>query len=278
MSFVVAAVQMDIKLGAKAENLERHRDFARRAAERGARLVVFPECSLTGYCFTSRDEARKYAEPLPGPSTEALAATCGELGIHIVYGLVEEAGDRLYNATALVGPGGFVAGYRKVHLPHLGLDHFADPGEGPFVVHETPLCRLGMNICYDGSFPEGARVLALAGAEVVVLPTNWPRGAEEFARYAINTRAMENVVYYIAADRVGEERGFRFIGQSRIVDVHGRSLAEADDVSETILTATIDPAQARNKRIDRVPGKHWIDRFADRRPDLYGPVVAPRRS
>ena len=130
-----------------------------------------------------------------------------------------------------------------------------------------------MNICYAGAFPESARLLALAGADLVVLPTNWPPGAEEFASYAINTRALENAMYYLSADRVGEERGFRFIGLSRICDVHGRNLAEADGESEMVLTAAIDPVQARRKRIDRVPGKHWIDRMADRRPELYGPLA-----
>jgi predicted amidohydrolase len=281
----VAAVQMDIELGNRVRNLERLAGFARRAAGGGARLTVFPECTLTGYAFESRDEAREHAETIPGPSTAAVAEICRELDLYVVFGLIERAdspdspdspdGERLFNALALVGPGGVLASYRKIHLPHIGLDHFVDPGDRPFAVHETPLCRIGMSICYDGAFPESARVLALGGAELVVLPTNWPPGAEEFALYGINARALENAVYYLAADRVGEERGFRFIGLSRIVDVDGRSLAEADGESEVILTATIDPARARQKRVDRVPGKHWIDRFADRRPEFYGSLVEP---
>ncbi len=271
--FRVSAVQMDVTLGEPGRNLHRMAVFARRAAEDGAALVVFPECALTGYCFDSRQEALEFAEPVDGPASAEVAGLCRELGIHAVFGLLETDGTRLFNALSLVGPGGFVAGYRKSHLPHLGVDHVVDAGERPFEVHETPLCRLGMNICYDGAFPESARLLALGGADLIVLPTNWPPGAEEFARYAINTRAMENVVYYVAANRVGVERGFRFIGLSRICDVHGRTIAEADGTSEMIISATIDPALARSKRIDRVPGKHWIDRFADRRVDLYGPLV-----
>lgn len=278
-SFRVAAIQMDIQLGAKEDNLARLAMFARRAVGEGARLIVFPECALTGYCFESRAEASELAESMPGPATKVVAELCREHDVHIVFGLVERAtengDDRLYNALALVGPDGLVGGYRKTHLPHLGLDHFSDAGNEPLRTHATPLCRLGMSICYDAAFPEAARILALAGAELIVLPTNWPPGAEEFARYAINTRALENVVYYLAANRVGLERGFRFIGLSRIVDVHGRSLAEADGESETVLVATIDPRQARIKRIIRVEEKHWIDRFADRRPELYGPLVEP---
>lgn len=277
-AFRLAAVQMDVTLGVKSENLERMAVFARRAAAGGAQLVVFPECAVTGYCFESLAEAKELAEPLAGPSSQAMEAVCRELGIHAVFGFIESDRDRVFNALALVGPAGLLAGYRKVHMPSLGLDRFATPGDRPFAVVEMPLCRLGMNICYDGAFPESSRVLALAGAELIVLPTNWPTGAEEFARYAINTRALENVVYYAAVNRVGSERGFRFIGQSRIVDVHGRSLAEADERSETILTATIEPAVARVKKIVRVPGKHWIDRFADRRPDFYGEILRPGRS
>jgi predicted amidohydrolase len=272
--FRVSAVQMDITLGETRRNLDRMAEFARQAAKDGARLVVFPECALTGYCFDSRDEALEFAQPVDGPATAEMAGLCRELEIHVVFGLLESDGTRLFNALSLVGPDdGFIAGYRKSHLPHLGVDHVVDAGDGPFEVHETPLCRLGMNICYDGAFPESARLMALGGADLIVLPTNWPPGAEEFARYAINTRAMENVVYYLAANRVGLERGFRFIGMSRICDVHGETLAEADGESETVITATIDPERARTKRIDRVPGKHWIDRMADRRPDLYGPLA-----
>ena len=271
--FRVSAVQMDVRLGEKAANLERMDGFARQAAGEGAGLVVFPECVLAGYCFESREEGFEYAESIHGPAVESVTSICRELDLQVVFGLLESDGEKLYNALALVGPGGLLGSYRKAHLPHLGIDHYVDPGDNLSTVHETPLCRLGMNICYDGAFPESARLLALAGADLVVLPTNWPPGAEEFAGYAINTRAMENAVYYLAADRVGEERGFRFIGLSRICDVHGRNLALADGESETVLTATIDPAQARRKRIDRVPGKHWIDRFADRRPDLYGPLA-----
>lgn len=276
--FTVAAVQMDVRLGDAAFNLERLGEFAREAAREDARLVVFPECVLTGYVFPSLEEARKHAQSIPGPSTGSVETLCRELGIHVVYGLLEEAPEGVFNALALVGPEGLVASYRKVHLPHLGVDHHVAPGDRPFAVHETPLARIGLNICYDGVFPEAARLMALDGADIILLPTNWPEGAEEFALYAINTRALENKVYYVAADRVGSEGGFRFIGLSRIVDAHGRTLAEADGTSETLLFARIDPAEARLKTIHRVPGKHWIDRLADRRPEFYGPLAEPPRA
>ena len=107
---------------------------------------------------------------------------------------------------------------------------------------------------------------------MVVLPTNWPPGAECFAAHVINTRAMENGIYYIATDRIGEERGFSFIGGSRICDPNGRTIDTADHTDPAILYADIDPERARNKRYVRVPEKHEIDRFDDRQPRWYGSI------
>jgi predicted amidohydrolase len=132
-----------------------------------------------------------------------------------------------------------------------------------------------MHICYDGSFPETGRILALEGADLLVLPTNWPTHSECAAEHMIPCRAMENTVYYLAVNRVGEECGFRFIGQSAIADPTGTILARAGGTTEEILYADIDPARARQKRLVRVAGKHEINRFADRRPGFYGTVVKP---
>jgi predicted amidohydrolase len=155
----------------------------------------------------------------------------------------------------------------------LGLDQFATPGDRPFRVWQAAGIRVGMNICYDGGFPESSRVMALDGAELIVLPTNWPPAAECMAACAVNTRAMENHVYYMSVNRIGEERGFRFIGTSRICDPTGKTLAAADHDREAILYAEIDPAFARNTHLVRVPGKHEIHRFRDRRPEMYGRIT-----
>jgi predicted amidohydrolase len=176
-----------------------------------------------------------------------------------------------------MGPSGLIGTYRKVHLPALGVDHFTTPGDRPFAVHAVGEANIGMNICYDASFPEASRVMALDGADLIVLPTNWPPGAEPTADYVINARASENKVFFIAVNRVGMERGFGFIGKSKICDVHGNNLAMADHTRETIIYADIDPHDARNKRIERVPGKHSIDRFADRRPEMYGRLLDPKQ-
>src|SRR5262245_21497772 len=275
-AWTIAAVQTDVRLGDLAHNLDTIRTKLRTAADLGAKLVIFPECALSGYCFTSRDEALTAAEPLPGPATAALADDCRALGVWAVFGLLERDGDKLYNAAALVGPGGFAAGYRKTHLPCLGVDRFTDRGDRPFAVHDLGGLRVGMTICYDSSFPEPSRVLALAGADLIVLPTNWPPEAERTARLLVPARALENRVYYAAVNRVGEERGFQFIGLSRIADVTGDLLAASEAADETILYAEIDPARARRKRIVNIPGEYEVDRVKDRRPDLYGAVVERR--
>ena len=271
----IAGVQMDFQLGDNAGNLERMIEKLRETRRAGADFTIFPECALSGYCFSSLDEARPHAEQLPGPSVTRMAEVCAELGGHVVYGLLEADGDRLFNALALVGPQGLIGSYRKTHLPFLGIDMYTSYGEGPFAVHDVDGVRVGMNICYDGGFPEPARCLALLGADLIVLPTNWPPGAETAAEYAINTRAMENTVYYAAVNRIGTERGVPFIGRSRICDPLGKILATADHADEVILYADIDVTRSRNKHLIRKAGVNEVNRIADRRPELYTEIIKP---
>ncbi|HEV3121193.1 MAG TPA: carbon-nitrogen hydrolase family protein [Isosphaeraceae bacterium] len=271
----VAAVQMEPRLGEVAANQAKILDLLHEAAAAGARLVVFPECALTGYGFGTRDEALAHAQPVPGPGLDAFAKACAQLETHVVFGLLERDKDRLFNACALYGPRGFVGSYRKIHLPFLGVDAFANPGDRPLAVHDAGGVKVGMHICYDGSFPETGRVLTLLGADVLILPTNWPTHSECAAEHMMACRAMENVVYAIAVNRVGEESGFRFIGRSSIADPSGEILAAASPDKEEILYAELDPARARRKRLVRVPGKHEIDRIADRRPSFYTKLVEP---
>jgi predicted amidohydrolase len=280
-TFKIACAQFDCHIGDKAYNLERMRLLLREAAKAGARLVIFPECALTGYGFESIEEAQPHGETLPGPASDKLAAECRSLDTFAIFGCLErtqEAG--IFNAAALVGPDGFIAAYRKVHLPFLGVDRFANHGDRPFAVHDAGGLRLGMNICYDGSFPESSRVLAVLGADLIALPTNWPTGAVNTVKYLVQARALENHMYYAACNRVGEERGFRFIGHSRIVDCSGELLGSTDSDREEIIYAEIDPLRARNKQIVKIPGKYEINRVADRRPEMYGPLcnkVTPGR-
>ena len=274
----IVGIQTDCHLGNVASNLAMIRDRLTDASEIGAKLAIFPECVLTGYAFDSLAEAMPFAESVPGPSTAAIAETCRALGIWAVVGLLERDGNRLFNAAALIGPGGLAANYRKIHLPFLGVDRFTTPGDRPFAVHDIGGLKVGLSICYDGSFPETTRILMLEGADLVVLPTNWPAGAESTVRHLVQCRALENNVYYAAVNRVGVERSTRYIGQSRLVNVNGELLASAGPDEETILAAEIDPQAARNKQIVRIPGKFMLHRVNDRRPEMYGPLAAARDS
>jgi predicted amidohydrolase len=269
----IAAVQMDCRFADIAANRKAIRAKLREAAEQGAKLVVFPECILTGYGFDSAEEAWPFAEKLPGESSEIIAKDCRELNIWCVYGMLECGGDRFFNSCALIGPNGFVASYRKIHLPILGVDRFTTPGDRPFAVHDvgdSGGLKIGINICYDGSFPESSRVLTLQGADLIVLPTNWPTGAKGAVLPITLARAIENHVYYMGVNRIGEERGFRYIGSSRIVDFNGQLMASSPGDEETILYAEIDPQKARDKQVVIVPGKYEVNRVGHRRPEMYG--------
>jgi predicted amidohydrolase len=272
----IAAVQMDVAFADKAGNLETIRAKLREAADNGAQLIVFPECALPGYCFESKEEAWPHAEPIPGPSTETIARDCVKLGVWAVVGMLEAAGDQLFNSCALIRPAGIYPAYRKIHLPFLGVDRFTTPGDRPFAAPDIGGLQVGMNICYDGGFPESARCLMLLGADLIVLPTNWPAGAIGTAKTLIPARAMENHIYYAAVNRIGTERGFKFIGMSRIIGCTGEFLAVSEDDQPTILYADIDPGKARDKHRVFMKGQYELHRLKDRRPEMYGRVVEPR--
>lgn len=266
---------MDVTIGQVETNLNNVIERLKTTTQNGAVFTIFPECVLTGYCFDTIEEARRYAESVPGPATDRLAEACRELGVHIVVGMLEEHGSDVFNAAVLIGPDGVVANYRKVHLPYLGVDTVTSFGDQAFAAHDAGELRVGTLICYDASFPEATRCLAIDGADLIALPTNWPPGAETTADYCINSRAVENAVYFAAVNRVGTERGFSFIGRSSICDPNGNTLAKAESRGEEILYAEIDTQLARTKKIVRVPGKHAIDRLADRRPEMYGSLTQP---
>jgi predicted amidohydrolase len=264
----VAGAQIDVELGNVEANRRKIVALIREAAENGAQLAVFPECALTGYCFDSLDEAAMFAEPADGFSARHLVLACAQTGIHAVVGYIEKDDSRYFNAAMVVGPSGVVANYRKVHLPFLGVDRFLTPGDRQFEVLDLPIGRLGVNICYDASFPEAARSLKLLGAELIALPTNWPPGAWRTAEYVVNSRANENHVNFFAVNRVGIERGWEFIGRSKLIDFNGDTIFEAGK-GEEIIYAEIDLAGANNNRIVNVAGSYEIDRMADRRPEFY---------
>ena len=266
----IAGIQTDVVFRDINANLTILESHVRSEVAQGTQLTVFPECFNTGYCFDSREDAMAMAETVPGPTTERIAKLCNELHTFVVCGMLEKSGTQLFNTAVLMGPEGLIGSYRKIHLPYLGVDRFTTPGDRPFEVFEADGVRIGMLICYDGGFPEAARVLAIRGADIILLPTNWPPGGDYMAQFSINSRAMENGVYFAAVNRVGTENGFRFIGKSRICSPLGATMTSIDNDKPGIIRADIDPAAARTKLIVRIPGKHMIDRMADRRPEMYG--------
>ena len=272
-STIVACAQIDCEIGKPEANRRKISARMREAAERSASLVIFPECALTGYSFDSLEEASVFAEPLDGPSSQEIASVCSETGVHAVAGFIEKDGGRFFNSAMIVGPDGVIGSYRKVHLPFLGVDRFLSPGDRPFDVFELPFGRVGINICYDSSFPEAARVLKLKGAEMVILPTNWPPGAWRNPEFVIQTRAMENHVNFVAVNRVGVERGWQFIGKSKAIDYNGDTIIAAGD-GEELMLAEIDLAGANKNKIVNVAGSYEIDRLADRRPEFYDAITA----
>jgi len=271
-STTVACAQIDCEIGNVEANRRKIVSRMREAAERSAALVIFPECALTGYSFDSLEEASRFAEPLDGPSSDMIASACSETRAYAVAGFIERDGDSFYNSAMIVGPDGVIGSYRKVHLPFLGVDRFLSPGDRPFNIFELPFGRVGINICYDSSFPEAARVLKLLGAEMIILPTNWPPGARRNPEFVIQTRAMENHVNYVAVNRVGVERGWSFIGRSKAVDYNGDTIIEAGDAEEMML-AEVDLAGANKNKIVNVAGSYEIDRLEDRRPEFYAGIL-----
>jgi predicted amidohydrolase len=271
----IACVQTDVVFKDINANLSSLETTVRGEVAQGTQLTVFPECFSTGYCFDSLDEAMAFGEAVPGPATDRVAKLCAELKTYVVFGMLEKSGDQLFNVAVLIGPDGLIGSYRKVHLPYLGVDRFTTPGDRPFEVFEAAGVRIGILICYDGGFPEAARVLSIRGADLIVLPTNWPPGGSYMAEFSINCRAMENGIYFAAVNRIGTENGFSFIGKSRICSPVGATIMSIDDASAGILRTESDPMSARTKRIVRVPGKHLIDRMADRRPEMYGAICEP---
>ena len=267
----VAVAQMDPVFAEKERNLDACVARLEEAAAAGAELLVLPECAIPGYMFESAEEALPFAEEIPGPSSDRLAAECGRLGMHAVCGLLERDGDVLHNAAVLVGPDGLIGTYRKTHLPFLGVDRFVVPGD-ELPVYDTPLGRIGVEICYDLRFPEVTRTLALKGADIVAHPTNFPVAARIQTELITVARAAENRVYLLTANRVGKERTGEFCGWSQIVDPYGKRLAEAGETEEALLVADVDVEKARDKDYV-IPGEYELYLFGHRRPELYGTLV-----
>lgn len=230
-----------------------------------ADLLVAPELALSGYLFRAREEVERLSEPVPGPSTERLAAALRGSGARLVVGLAERSGGRLYNSAVLVGPRGVEGVYRKAHLFNEEKLYFSRGEEG-FPLFDVEGVPVGLLVCFDHMFPEAARTLALAGAQIVCHPSNLV--LPEYGQLTTRVRAIENRVFWALCNRHGvETRGestLRFTGASQITGPDGKVLVRAPEAEDALLVVEIQPQRATNKRV----AEH-NDLLADRRPEIY---------
>jgi predicted amidohydrolase len=264
----IGAAQIASTIFNKEMNLSKMEEYIEKAIKKDIQLIVFPECSLTGYVFSNREEVKEVSEPIPGPSTQKIENICKSFECWTVFGLVEIEKGKYYNTSVLIGPKGILGKYQKTHIPCMGLDRFSTEGMTPLRPNDTELGNIALTICYDILFPEPSRVLSLLGAELLVVSTNWPEGVEFFPDHIIRTRAIENYINIISVNRVGKERGFVFFGRSQIVNYHGTVLAEAGK-DEELISAKVNMIEPRIKRKVRIPGQWEADLIRDRRPGLY---------
>jgi len=269
------------------ENLARAVAGIREAARQGAQIACTQELFRSRYFCQSEDPARfALAEPVPGPSSEALGKLAAELGITIVASLFERRAEGLYHNTAVVlDADGSVAGrYRKMHIPDDPLYYekfYFTPGDLGFQSFETRQARVGTLVCWDQWFPEAARLTALAGAQILFYPTaigwQFDEGQDEDAAQhdawetVQRAHAIANGVFVVAVNRVGREEGIRFWGQSFVADPFGRVLARAPSDEEAVLVVECDLALVehvrqlwpflRDRRIDAYPD--LVRRFRD---------------
>lgn len=256
----LAVVQFAPVLGRPEETRGRVRELAREFD--GADLVILPELANSGYAFTSKSQAVSLAEdPESSPFVDLLLDSCRTRHQHIITGLCERDGDALYNSALLLGPGGVLGTYRKLHL-FLDEKDFFEPGDAGLPTFEVHGVKLGLLICFDWRFPEVWRTLALAGAELICHPSNLITPG--LAQRVTPVHALLNRVYVATANRVGREGSLAFTGVSQVVDPSGKVLAQAGDAEEVVITAEIDPSSARDKTVNA-----RNDLFADRRPDVY---------
>ncbi len=261
----VGFYQYDPQFGEVAKNLD---VVEAKLAQVEADLLVLPELFASGYQFISEEEVQRLAEPVPeGPTTKRLIEVAKRRRIHVVAGLPEKSGSRCYNSAVVVGPAGFLGCYRKTHLFYEETLFFS-PGDSGFQVWDIGQAKIGVMICFDWYYPESARSLALQGADILCHPSNLvlPNCPD-----SMPVRCLENRVFAITCNRTGSEaRGGKdkltYIGNSEIVTPKGVILHRAPRDKDHFALVEIDPAEARNKQLNR-----YNDLLRDRRPTLYRP-------
>ena len=271
---VVAVCQLALAVGELEANRAAVAAAVETAAGRGARLVVLPELCDTGYVFAGAGEARRLAAPAgESPALRQWRDLASRHDLVIAGGFCELGGDgRLYNSAALVDASGTLAVYRKAHLWDAEKLIFT-PGDAAPPVADLPFGRVAMMICYDLEFPEWVRLPALAGADLIAAPVNWPAapvpaGQRPMEVVRVQAAASVNGVFVAVADRCARERGVCWAGGSVITGPGGYPLAGPAAPGRTcLLAADCDLASARDKAVS--PRN---DVIADRRPGLYQPV------
>ncbi|MER6351025.1 carbon-nitrogen hydrolase family protein [Streptomyces sp. NPDC001634] len=259
-----ALLQSSGRLGSVVENLKVLDDAAGRAAAAGAGLLVAPEMFLTGYAIGG--DIARLAESADGDWADAVAEIASRHGLAIVYGYPERDGETVFNSAQLVSADGTrLANYRKTHLfGCFERDHFT-PGDQPVVQAELNGLRVGIMICYDVEFPENVRAHALAGTDLLVVPTAQMHPFQFVAESLVPVRAWENQMYVAYVNRVGPEGEFEFVGLSTLAGPDGIARARAGRGEELVL-ADVDPAFLAASR-------EANPYLKDRRPGLYGSLV-----
>lgn len=263
----LACVQFTPTYRNVADNIERIGDII---ASVNADVIVFPELATSGYLFSSASDVQPFALRPESPEIYSIIQAGEQSGASVIIGFPELADEGVYN-SALVCSGGVILDvYRKVHLFSNEKDVFLPGNLGFRVVELSHLdLRLGTMICFDWRFPEAARLLALAGADLIACPSNlvtplWP--------IVMPARAIENKVYLAVANRTGIERTARavveFGGKSAVYDYEGSVITQAGNSEDIILTAEIYPSRTRDKAVN---DRNNI--FEDRRPEMYGGLV-----
>ncbi|WAH60050.1 nitrilase family protein [Pseudomonas silvicola] len=280
----IAVIQCDPQAGLanRAANLRNALQQADEAVCHGATLIVLPELVTTGYAFASRSEAFAHGEALnDSPSLEALLDFARRRGIYLAAGLAEREGMRLYDTAVLIGPEGLIGKYRKAHLWNQEKLWFT-AGDLGFPVFDTPIGRIGLLICWDIWFPEAPRLLAQQGADIICSLNNWvwtppplfDASGKCMASYLTMTAAHVNNVFIAAANRVGTDRGERFLGCSLIAGTNGWPIGEvACAESPAIVYADVDLVAARSAPI----WNSLNDLHRDRRSDLYDSMLGYRQ-
>jgi len=283
--FTVGLIQMRCSADPD-DNLQRACAMLFQAARRGAQVACLPELFRTQY-FCQVEEAARFdlSEPIPGPTTEMLAAVAKETGMVVVGSIFERRAAGIYHNTAVVidADGTLCGRYRKMHIPDDPLyyeKYYFTPGDLGFQAFETSFARVGTLVCWDQWYPEAARLTALQGAEILFYPTaiGWhPREKAEFGEAQASAwetiqraHAIANGIYVAAVNRVGHEGaadgGLEFWGRSFLADPFGRIIAQAAHDSEEVLIATCDPKLQEETR------RNWPF-LRDRRIDAYAPIT-----